>query len=126
MGNTTDFQSSYGTALVTFATHGTYSSMVDIRGGHISSIYAVSWAGSNTGSIAFRASHSPVGTGFPVHTFNGTIFRIPVFAAGTFYMMESSPFETPALPFVILQVGTAGTMGHAAGGTIVLVTTHQH
>lgn len=116
----------WGTALATFTQTGTYSSIVQLSR-PIIGLYSDNFP-SATGSIDFRASASPTGTGHliqttsPVAAGNGTVLKLLSFGSGTFYALNTVITPAPMLPCVVLQIGTAGTAGVAAGGTIVLVT----
>ena len=120
------FQPQWGTALATFAQRGTYSSVVPLSK-RLIGLYSDDFP-SAAGSVVFRASASPTGTGWPVQSANGvaagdgTIMKLLAFGSGTFYALNSAVAPVPYMPFVVLQIGTAGTAGAAAGGTIVLVT----
>lgn len=114
------FQSVRGTALATFTQTGTYSAAVQINGWLVGA-YSDTWPGA-AGSVTFRASWSPGGTGYPVQTLDGTVLKITPFGSGTFYSLGHAPWNTAPLEYLRVQVGTAGTAGVAAGGTIVLIT----
>lgn len=115
------FQNYNGTTLATFTQTGTYSNALDIGGGHLVGIYSDNWP-TAAGSIVFRSSWNPTGTGWPVQTADGTALKVLSFGSGTFYTMHAEPNGmTHALQYLTLQIGTAGTSGAAAGGTIVLV-----
>ena len=118
------FSPRLGTVLCTFAQNGTYSSVVQLNG-KLVGLYAepADFARGAAGSITFRASASPSGTGHPVQTNDGTVQRVLAFATGIFYQFGEDRFTTVAMgPFVRLQMGTDGTATAAAGGTIVLLT----
>lgn len=116
----------WGTALVTFTQNGTYSSVVQIST-RVVGMYSDNYPAA-AGSIVFRASASPTGTGFPVQSAapvaagDGTILKLLAFGSGTYYNLNTVITVAPVLPYLVLQVGTAGTAGVAAGGTIVLIT----
>lgn len=126
MPATYDFQPRWGTVLATFTQRGTYSNTIALNRPLIG-LYSDDFP-SATGSIVVRASANPNGTGWPVQTASpvaggdGTVLKLLAFGSGTFYAMNNVVATVPALPYVILQIGTAGTAGAAAGGTIVLVT----
>jgi hypothetical protein len=121
MAVVSQFQNYNGTTQATFTQTGTYSSPVDIGGGHLVGMYSDNWP-TAAGSIVPRASWNPTGTGYPVQTADGTALKVLAFGSGTFYTMHSEPNAmTHALQYLTLQIGTAGTAGVAAGGTIVLV-----
>lgn len=119
MASDQDFQPRLGTALATFTNTGTYSQVVYLNG-RLIGMYSDTWP-STAGSVDIRTSWNASGTGYKVQTPDGTVLKLPAFAAGTMYSFGQTPNFTNTLGFTILQVGTAGTAG-AAGGTIVLVT----
>ena len=121
MAQSQDFQATRGTALATFTQTGTYSTTVDIGGGMLLGIYSDNFP-SAAGSFVIRSSWSPAGTGYPVQTCDGTVLKDVPFGSGTFYSLGQSPWITAPLNYVTLQMGTAGTTGVAAGGTVVLIT----
>lgn len=121
MAASQDFQVTRGTVLATFTQTGTYSDRVWLGGGWLVGAYSSNFP-SAAGSVTFRSSFLPNGTGFPVQTVDGTVLKIQSFGSGTFYSMGHSPWITAPLEYVTLQIGTAGTAGVSAGGTIVLVT----
>lgn len=113
-----------GTIHATFAQNGTYSAVVQLNG-RLVGLYAepADFARGAAGSITFRSSFNPTGTGYPVQTNDGTTQRVLAFATGQYYGFGEDRFTTVAMgPFVRLQMGTDGTATAAAGGTIVLVT----
>lgn len=120
------FQPSWGTALATFTQTGTYSAGVQLSK-PIVGLYSDNFP-SAPGSIVFRASANPGGSGHPVITASsisagdGTTLKLLAFGSGTYYALNSVISPLPVLPWIILQIGTAGTAGVTAGGTIVLVT----
>ena len=114
------FQPRLGTALATFTQTGTYSAQVQLSG-RLVALYSDNYPAA-AGSIDFRASYTPGGTGYKVQTPDGTVLKLSAFGSGTFYSIGNTPMFTQPLGFVTLQVGTAGTTAAAAGGTIVLVT----
>lgn len=114
-----DFQNKRGTAQVTFTQTGTFSSIIDMAGCELVGMYSDNWPG-GAGSVTFRASASPTGTGWPVMTEAGVLARVNGFGSGTFYQFTSGSVINAA-PYLILQVGTAGTAAAAGGGTIVLI-----
>lgn len=126
MPATQDFQPAWGTVLATFTQTGTYSSVLSANR-PIIGLYSDNYPAA-AGSIVFRASASPTGTGYPVQTASpvtasdGTVIKLLAFGSGTYYDVNTFTSDMPLLPFVVLQVGTAGTAGVAAGGTIVVVT----
>lgn len=120
------FQGQWGTALATFTQTGTYSSVVQLSR-RVVALYSDDFP-SAAGSLVFRASANPSGTGWPIVTegpvaaVGGTIFKTLSFGSGTYYDLSAALIPIPQMPCLILQIGTAGTAGIAAGGTIVLVT----
>lgn len=122
MATSTQFNTSRGTALATFTQTGTFSgTAIDLGGGWLVGMYSDNWPGA-AGSITLRSSYAPTGTGLPVQTLDGTILKVLAFGSGTYYSLGHAPWNTAPLQWVTLQIGTAGTAGVAAGGTIVLVT----
>lgn len=121
MAQSQDFQVSRGTVLATFTQTGTYSNAIDLGGGWLSGVYSDNFP-SAAGSIVIRSSWNPSGTGYPVQTLDGTVLRVLSFGSGTFYSLGHAPWNTAPLNYVTLQIGTAGTTGVAAGGSIVLIT----
>lgn len=121
MASSNQFQSTRGTVLATFTQTGTYSAAVDLGGGWLVGCYSDNFP-SAAGSITFRSSFDPSGTGYPVQTGDGTALKVLSFGSGTFYTTGYAPFVTAPMQFIRLQIGTAGTAAVAAGGTIVLVT----
>lgn len=126
MPSDSQFQPGWGTVLATFTQTGTYSSVVQLNK-KIVALYSDNFP-SAAGSVVFRASASPSGTGWPVQGANGvaagdgTILKLLAFGSGTYYALNDAVGAVPFMPFVVLQIGTAGTTATAAGGTIVLVT----
>jgi len=119
MPTPSDFQTRRGTVAVTFTQTGTYSTEADLGGMDLVGMYSPNWP-SAAGSITLRSDWDPAGTGFPVMTELGVPFRMTAFGSGTFYSF--TPGTVPlAMQYVTLQVGTPGTAGVAAGGTIILV-----
>ena len=119
MPTPTQFQTLRGTVAVTFTQTGTYSSEADMGGMTLVGMYSPNWP-SAAGSITFRSDWDSSGSGYPVMTELGVPFRMTAFGSGTFYSF--TPGTVPAaMQYVTLQVGTAGTAGVAAGGTIILV-----
>ena len=121
MAESNQFQVSRGTVLATFTQTGTYSNMVDLGGGWLVGMFSNDFP-SAAGSITFRSSWNPSGTGAPVQTLDGTVLKVLAFGSGTFYSLGHAPWNTAPLNYVTLQIGTAGTTAVAAGGTIVLIT----
>ncbi len=122
MANSSDFQNGKGTAQAFFTQNGTYSSIVDLGGGWLTGMYSDNWPGA-AGSVVIRGvSWSQSGTGYPVQTLDGTVLKILNSGSGTYNTMGHSPWITAPIQYCILQVGTIGTAGIAAGGTIVLIT----
>ena len=109
-----------GTALATFTQTGTYSSVAHLRG-RLVALYSDDFP-SAAGSIDFRASWNPSGTGYKVQTPDGTVLKLSAFGSGTYYSISNTPMFTQSVGYLVMQIGTAGTAGAAAGGTIVLVT----
>lgn len=123
MAADSDFQPRLGTALATFGQNGTYSTQVQLNG-KLVGLYSDNYPAA-AGSIDFRASYTPGGTGYKVQTPDGTVLKLSAFGSGTYYGFGNTPMFTEALGYVSLHVGTAGTPGAAAGGTIVLVTVQR-
>lgn len=121
MAISSDFQTTRGTVLATFANTGTYSAAVDLGGGWLVGAYSDNWPGA-AGSFTVRSSWNPTGTGYPVQTVDGTVLKILSSGSGTFNTLGHAPWNTAPLQYVTLQVGTGGTAGIAAGGTVVLIT----
>jgi hypothetical protein len=120
MATSDQLQSTRGTALATFTQTGTYSNTVDLGGGNLIGCYSDNYPAA-AGSLTFRASWNASGSGHPVMSENGVILRVNGFGSGTFYSF--TPGSVPvAMQYCLVQVGTAGTAGVAAGGTVVLVT----
>ena len=109
-----------GTALATFTQTGTYSAQVQLNG-RLVGLYSDNYPAA-AGSIDFRASWTPGGTGYKVQTPDGTVLKLSAFGSGTAYSIGNTPMFTALLGYTTLQIGTAGTAGIAAGGTIVLIT----
>lgn len=120
MASDRDFQPRLGTALATFTQTGTYSTQVQLSG-RLVGLYSDNYPAA-AGSIDFRASWTPGGTGYKVQTPDGTVLKLSAFGSGTYYSIGNTPMFTEALGYIGLQIGTAGTSGVVAGGTIVLVT----
>lgn len=114
------FQPRLGTALATFTQTGTYSTQVQLNG-QLVGLYSDNWP-SAAGSIDFRASWTPGGTGYKVQTPDGTVLKLAAFGSGTMYGIGNTPMFTNMLGYLTLHIGTAGTAGVAAGGTMVLIT----
>lgn len=114
-----DFQRIGGTVAATFTQTGTYSSLVDLGGLALVGVYSTSYPAA-AGSLTFRASWEASGTGLPIASEAGASYRVNPFGSGTFYALQSGSVLRGA-QFLIVQVGTAGTPGVAAGGTIILV-----
>lgn len=121
MATSDQFQSTRGTVLATFSQTGTFSSAVDLGGGWLVGCYSDNWP-TAAGSLTFRASANPSGTGWPVQTCDGTALKVLSFGSGTFYSLGYAPFLTAPMQYIRVQIGTAGTAATAAGGTIVLIT----
>ncbi len=117
MPTPTEFQSRYGTALATFTQTGTYSNTIFMGGLAVVGLYSPDWP-SAAGSLTFRSSFD-AGTGYQVANESGIPYRVTPFGSGTFY--DLSPGTVLTTPYLTIQVGTAGTAGVAAGGTIVVV-----
>lgn len=120
MTRSSDIQSSRGTAIVTFTQTGTYSSVADLGGGALVGCYSDNWPGV-AGSLTFRSSWNPSGSGYPVMDQAGVPLRVAALGSGTFTSFTAGTVPIAA-QYVVAQVGTGGTAGIAAGGTIVLVT----
>lgn len=124
MPSDNQWQARLGTVLATFAQNGTYSAVAELNG-KLVGLYAepTDFARGAAGSITFRSSFSPTGTGYPVQTNDGTVQRVLAFATGIFYQFGEDRFTTSGLGrYVRLQMGTDGTATAAAGGTIILIT----
>lgn len=121
MASSLEFNTTRGTVVATFANTGTYSTTVDIGGGWLIGVYSDNWPGA-AGSITFRNSWNPSGTGYPVQSPDGTALKIVTWGSAQFFSMGAAPWNTSPLQYVTLQVANAGTAGIAAGGTVVLVT----
>ena len=122
MPTSDQFQTTRGTVLATFTQTGTYSgTAIDLGGGWLVGVYSDNFP-SAAGSLTFRAAHAPTGTGWPVQTADGTALKVLAFGSGTYYTISHAPWITAPIQYVTVQIGTAGTAGVAAGGTIVLVT----
>lgn len=119
MAGVHEYQPQWGTALATFPVNGTYSRVVDMGGLALRGLYVAGAFGSAAGSVTFRASADPAGTGFPVHSEAGVLYRVAPLALGTYYQITIG--SVVHAPYLVMEVGTAGTAGHAAGGTVVLV-----
>lgn len=113
-----EFQSRRGTALATFAETGTYSSVVAMGGMRLVGVYSPNYPAA-AGSLTFRASMDASGSGYPVHSEASVVYRVNPFGSGTYYAITAG--SALAVPYLVVQVGTAGTPAVAAGGTIVLV-----
>jgi hypothetical protein len=120
MPNTADYQPGWGTALATFTQTGTFSAVVAVNG-RLSAVYSDNYPAA-AGSIVWRASASPSGTGWPIQTGDGTALKTLAFGSGTYYSFNNLNAPIPITPYVVLQIGTAGTSAAVTGGTIVLVT----
>jgi len=114
-----EFAPRLGTALATFTQTGTYSNTVQLNG-RLVGLYSDNWP--SAGTFTFRSSFTPAGTGWPVQSWDGTAYRLSAFGSGTFYTIGGLPYTTQSLTYLVLQCGTPGTAGVAAGGTVVLVT----
>lgn len=122
MPNDTQFSPRLGTVLATFAQRGTYSAVVQLSG-KLVALYSDDFPSDAAGSITFRASLSPTGTGHPVQTNDGTALRVLAWSSAVYVQFGEDRFTTAGLgAYTRLQVGTAGTATSAAGGTIILVT----
>ena len=121
MAESSQFQSTRGSVLATFTQTGTYSAAIDIGGGWLAGAYSDNFP-SAAGSLTFRASFVSGGTGWPVQTCDGTALKVLSFGSGTYYTIGGAPWLTAPLQYIRVQIGTAGTAGVAAGGTIVLIT----
>lgn len=120
------FQPGWGTAHATFTQTGTFSAVIPLSK-RVIGLYSDNWP-SAAGSIVFRTSANPGGTGWPVQSASpiaagdGTVLKTLAFGSGTYYSLNAVVTPLPFLPYLVLQIGTAGTAAVAAGGTIVLVT----
>ena len=115
-----DYQSRLGTALATFTQRGTFSGLTQING-RLVGLYSDNYP-TAAGSIDFYSAYQSSGTGYPVQSFDGTVLKLSAFGSGTFYSFGQAPMITQPLGYIGLRIGTAGTAGAAAGGTIVLIT----
>lgn len=126
MPSDAQFNPVWGTVLATFTQTGTYSSPVQLSK-RIQALYSDNYPAA-AGSVIFRASISASGSGLPIITEGpvaavaGTQVKILSFGSGTYYDLSTATIPIPFMPYVVLQVGTAGTAGVAVGGTIVIVT----
>ena len=114
-----DYQSRRGTVAVTFTQTGTFSSWADMGGLDLVGIVAPTWP-SAAGSLTFRAALDASGTGLPLTNEAGAPYRVTPFGSGTYYNLTPGSVVNCA-PFLRVELGTAGTAGVAAGGTIILV-----
>lgn len=121
MATSGQFQSTRGTVLATFTQTGTYSAAIDLGGGWLVGCYSDNFP-SAAGSLTFRSSWNASGSGYPVQTADGTALKVLSFGSGTFYSIGYAPWITAPVQYCVVQLGTAGTAGVAAGGTIVLIT----
>lgn len=119
MPDVTKWTPHHGTTLATFAAGGTYSNAIDLGGCSLVGLYSDDFPVA-PGSITFRASFNPSGTGYPVQTSDGTPLKVFAFGSGTYYTMGGWPYETHGIQYLLLQIPAGGTTG-AGGGTIVLV-----
>ena len=119
MPNDQDYAPRLGTAVATFSQRGTFSGLTQLSG-RLVGLYSPDYPAA-AGSIDFYSSYQPSGTGYPVQSFDGTIMKLSAFGSGTFYTIGATPMLTQGLGYLGLRVGTAGTAGIAAGGTIVLI-----
>lgn len=127
MEDATSFQNTRGTVLATFTQTGTYSSAINLGGGNLVGLVSLNWPGA-VGTLFFRGGVDATltGTQHPVvfqsgkANAPGTIGGVLAFGSGTFYHLD--PLFTEGLQYIRLEVGTAGTAGIAAGGTIICVT----
>jgi hypothetical protein len=123
MSTPSEFQSRRGTVLATFATNGTYSAPVDMGGLNLVGLYSDNWP-SAAGSLTFRSTFDPLGTGWPILNEGGAPYRVSAFGSGSFVQFQPGS-AIVAAQYLTVQVGTAGTAGVAAGGTIVLIGAAQ-
>lgn len=121
MAAAVDFQNTRGTVQAFFTQGGTYSNNIDLGGGWLVGMYSDNYPAA-VGSVTFRATWNPAGTGMPVQTLDGTVLKVVPFGSGTFYSLGHAPWNTSPMQYCIVQVPAAGTPGVAAGGTIVLIT----
>lgn len=119
MATPSQFQERRGTVAVTFTQTGTYSSTANMGGMRLMGMYSNDFPAA-AGSVTFRSDWSPTGSGLPVMTELGVPYRMTAFGSGTFYSFTPGTVIAAA-QYLTLQVGTAGTAGISAGGTIVLV-----
>jgi hypothetical protein len=120
MASDQEYQPRLGTVLTTFTQTGTYSTFVPLNG-RLVGLYSDNYPAA-AGSVDFRTSFNPSGTGYKVQTPDGTVLKLAAFGSGTVYSIGNTPMFTSPLGYVGLHVGTAGTAGVAAGGTVVLIT----
>lgn len=113
-----EFASRRGTALATFTQTGTYSNIIDMGGMRLVGVYSDTYPAA-AGSLTFRAGGAASGTGLPVFTEASVLYRVNPFGSGTYYAFTAG--SAISAPYLVVQVGTAGTPAVAAGGTIVLV-----
>jgi hypothetical protein len=121
MASSAEFNTTRGTVLATFTQGGTYSTTVDLGGGWLVGAYSDNWPG-GAGSVSFRNSWNPSGTGYPVQSPDGTALKIVSWGSAQFFSLGAAPWNTAPLQYVTVHLPAAGTAGIAAGGTIVLVT----
>lgn len=112
-----EFQNRRGTALATFTQTGTTSSVVAMGGMALIGVYSPNYPAA-AGSLTFRAS-GVSGNAYPVHTEASVVYRVNPFGSGTYYALTAG--SALRVPYLVIEVGTAGTAAVAAGGTIVLV-----
>ncbi len=115
-----DFQPRLGTALATFTQTGTFSGLTQVNG-RLVGLYSDNYPAA-AGSLDFYAAYKASGTGYPVQSFDGTVLKLAAFGSATYYTIGGVPMVTQSLGYIGLKVGTAGTAGVAAGGTIVFIT----
>ncbi len=119
----TQFQSSSGTALATFAQGGTYSNWVQLNG-RLVALYAdaAQFVPVAVGSVTFRANWGGAGTGYPVQTNDGTVLKVLAFSTAIYAIFGEQRWPTSGLSYTRLELQAAGTASTAAGGTFVLIT----
>lgn len=119
MATPNQFQERRGTVAVTFTQTGTYSTIANMGGMRLVGAYSPNFPAA-AGSVTFRSDFNPSGTGYPVMTELGVPYRMTALGSGTFYSF--TPGTVPvAAQYITLEIGTAGTAGVAAGGTVILV-----
>jgi hypothetical protein len=123
--NANSMQNTRGTTAAFFTPNGTYSSMIELGGGNLVGVFSPNWP-SNGGTLFIRADIDPNGTGYPAVYSSakvgnqGTSILLTTWGSGTYFVLD--PTLTDAFEYIRFAVGTAGTAGIAAGGTIYCIT----